>query len=368
MVWLIKTPTLTVRSITSIGVEVPMNFALGTSRGRITKAPLLLIDVATEEGVTGRAYLWSYFPRAMVAIASLLQEIEERTKGERFERPGDLWSKLTERFALIGVQGIVRMAMAGFDVACWDTLAIASGRPLVRLLGGEPRRVLAYNSCGLGLMPADALADEAEQLLANGFRAIKLRLGYPTLDDDLAAVHAVKKRIPEGVALMVDYNQALSADEALKRGRALDREGIAWLEEPIRHDDYAGAAMLKRELNVPIQIGENFSLTSGMQTALDADCCDLVMPDLERIGGITGWRAAAKLAEARGIKMSSHLYPEASAHLLAVTPTAHYLEYVDWAAKIVQEPLKIVGGHAVIPDRPGTGIVWDKAAVERYRV
>jgi mandelate racemase len=368
MPWLIETPTLTVRSITSVGVEVPMNFVLGTSRGRITKAPLLLIDVATEEGVTGRAYLWSYFPRAMVAIASVLAEIEERTKGERFERPTDLWPKLTERFALIGVQGIVRMAMAGFDMACWDALATAAGVPLVRLLGGDPRPVLAYNSCGLGLMPTDALADEAEQLLAGGFRAIKLRLGYPTLEEDLAAVHAVKKRILESVALMVDYNQALSADEALKRGRALDREGIAWLEEPIRHDDYAGAAMLKRELTVPIQIGENFSLIAGMQTALDADSCDLVMPDLERIGGITGWRAAAKLAEARGMKMSSHLYPEASAHLLAVTPTAHYLEYVDWAAQIVQEPLQIVDGHAVIPDRPGTGIVWDKAAVERYRV
>ena len=217
-------------------------------------------------------------------------------------------------------------------------------------------------------MPTPALADEAEKLLARGFRAIKLRLGYPTLDDDLAAVHAVKKRIPDGIALMVDYNQALSADEALKRGRALDRENIAWLEEPIRHDDYAGAAMLKRELNVPIQIGENFSLVAGMQAALDADCCDLVMPDLERIGGVTGWLAAAKLAATRGLKMSSHLYPEASAHLLAVTPTAHCLEYVDWADKIVQEPLKIVDGHAVIPDRPGTGTVWDKAAVERYRV
>ncbi|HEY3595589.1 MAG TPA: enolase C-terminal domain-like protein [Polyangiaceae bacterium] len=344
-----------------------MNFALGTSRGRITRAPLLLIDIATEEGVTGRAYLWAYFPRAMLAIASILKEIEECTQGEPIGRE-EQWSKLAERFALIGVQGIVRMAMAGFDMACWDAVATAADVPLVRLLGGEPRRVLAYNSCGLGLMSTDALADEAEKLLANGFRAIKLRLGYPTLEEDLAAVRAVKKRIPESVALMVDYNQALGIDEASKRGHALDREGIAWLEEPIRHDDYAGAATLKRALNVPIQIGENFSLASGMQTALDADCCDLVMPDLERIGGVTGWLAAAKLAAGRGMKMSSHLYPEASAHLLAVTPTAHYLEYVDWADKIVQEPLKIVDGHAVIPDRPGSGVVWDKAAVERYRI
>ncbi len=344
-----------------------MSFVLGTSRGRITKAPLLLIDVETAEGVTGRSYLWSYFPRAMTAIASLLQEIEERTKGDPIA-PAELWSKLSERFALIGVQGIVRMAMAGFDVACWDALAVAKGVPLVRLLGGEPRPITAYNSCGLGLMPADALADEAEKLLERGFRAIKLRLGYPTLAEDIAAVHAVKKRIPSGVAVMVDYNQALSLDDALARGRALDRENIAWLEEPIRHDDYAGAALIARELTLPVQIGENFSLIAGMQTALDAKACDLVMPDLERIGGVSGWQQAAAFAEECKIRMSSHLYPETSAHLLAVTPTAHFLEYVDWADRVIEEPLQIVNGAAVIPDRPGHGILWNKAAVERYRV
>ena len=360
-------PPLTLRRISAVGVEVPMTFALGTSRGRIVKAPLLLIDIDTAEGVTGRAYLWSYFPRAMVAIASLLKEVEERVQGQPVA-PAELWQGLAERFALIGVQGIVRMAMAGFDIACWDALAVAAGQPLVRLLGGEPKRIPAYNSCGLGLMPQDALADEAEQLLERGFRALKLRLGYPTLAEDLAAVHAVKRRIPAGTALMVDYNQALSLDEALARGRALDRENLAWLEEPIRHDDYAGAALIARELSVPVQIGENFSLIGGMQAALNAKACDLVMPDLERIGGVTGWQQAAELAAKRKIKMSSHLYSETSAHLLAVTPTAHFLEYVDWADKILQEPLRIVDGHAVIPDRPGHGMVWDQAAVERYRV
>ncbi len=360
-------PALTVRTVSAVGVEVPMHFALGTSRGRIVKAPLLLIDVETEEGVTGRAYLWSYFPRAMVAIASILQEVEERAKGEAVV-PGALWTRLAERFALIGVQGVVRMAMAGFDIACWDALAVAANVPLVRLLGGEPRRIPAYNSCGLGLMPTDALADEAEKLLERGFRAIKLRLGYPTLAEDIAAVHAVKKRIPQNVAVMVDYNQALSLDEALVRGRALDRENLAWLEEPIRHDDYAGAALIARELSMSVQIGENFSLLAGMQAALNAKACDLVMPDLERIGGVSGWQQAAAFAAQRKIKMSSHLYSETSAHLLAVTPTAHFLEYVDWADKVVQEPLRIVDGEAVIADRPGHGIVWDKAAVERYRV
>jgi mandelate racemase len=363
----VKAPELTVGRIRAIGVEVPMTHVLGTSRGRISKAPLLLIDVETREGVTGRAYLWSYFRQAMPAIASVLQAVEEHTRGEGVV-PAQLWAKLAERFALIGVQGIVRMAMSGFDVACWDALAVAAGVPLATLLGAKPGRIPAYNSCGLGLMPLDELADEAEKLLAGGFRAVKLRLGYPTLADDLAALHAVRQRIPADVALMVDYNQALSLEEALERGRALDRESIAWLEEPIRHDDYAGSARLARELTVPIQIGENFSLLAGMRAALDAGACDLVMPDLERIGGVSGWLGAAKLADERKIKMSSHLYAETSAHLLAVTPTRHFLEYMDWADRILQEPLRIVDGEAVIPDRPGSGVVWDERAVERYRV
>jgi mandelate racemase len=340
---------------------------LGTSRGTISKAPLLLIDVETDEGVTGRAYLWSYFRQAMPAIASVLQAVEERTVGARI-MPDELWNKLAERFALIGVQGIVRMAMAGFDVACWDALAIAAGLPLATLLGAKPGRVPAYNSCGLGLMALDALADEAEKLLAGGFRAIKLRLGYSTLADDLAAVHAVRRRIPANVALMVDYNQALGVEEALKRGRALDREDICWLEEPIRHDDYAGAAMLARELVVPIQIGENFSETPAMRAALDSGACDLVMPDLERIGGVSGWLSAAKLAAERNVRMSSHLYSEVSAHLLMATPTRHFLEYMDWADKILREPLRIADGDAIVPDRPGNGLVWDDKAVELYRV
>jgi mandelate racemase len=259
--------------------------------------------------------------------------------------------------------------MAGFDTACWDALAIAAGMPLARFLGAEPRPIPAYNSCGLGLMDdLGALAAEAEKLLNGGFRAVKLRLGYPTLEADVAAVRAVRRRIGDGIMLMVDYNQVLPLDEALARGRALDDENIYWLEEPIRHDDYVGAARLKRELKVPIQLGENFSLPAAMEVASDLDAADYVMPDLERIGGVTGWRQAAEIAVARKMPMSSHLFPEVSAHLLAVTPTCHFLEYVDWADVLVEEPLVIADGHAVVPQRPGNGLTWNDDAVERYRL
>lgn len=362
-------PVLTVRAIRATPVEVPLNFVLGTSQAAVRKAPLLLIDLETEEGVTGRTYLFCYLAAAAPGIVSILGEVERLTRGEKID-PAALWAKLTPRFTLIGVQGIVRMALAGFDTACWDALAIAAGVPLVRLLGAEPRPIPAYNSCGLGLMDdLGALAAEAETLLAmGGFGAVKLRLGYPTLEKDIAAVRAVRRRIGEAAKLMVDYNQALSVEEALARGRALDAEGIYWLEEPTRHDDYAGAASLARALDVPIQLGENFSLPAAMAVALDQGAADVVMPDLERIGGVTGWRQAAEIAAAWRVPMSSHLFPEVSAHLLAATPTCHFLEYVDWANALVQEPLVITDGHAVVPERAGNGLVWDGDAVKHHRM
>jgi mandelate racemase len=345
-----------------------MTYVLGTSVQAVREAPLLLVDLETEEGVTGRAYQFCYLPAAAPAIVTMLEEVLRTVKGDALD-PEAQWEKLARRFILIGVQGIVRMAMAMFDVAAWDALARAAGKPLAVYLGASTAPVPAYNSCGLGLKDSPAaVADEAEKLLAGGFRGIKLRLGYSTLEADLAAARAVRARVPAGVAVMTDFNQALTVEEAILRGRALDGEGIDWIEEPVRHDDYAGCARIAAAVEAPVQIGENFSQVYDMERALAARACDLVMPDLERIGGVTGWRRAAGLARASGVKMSSHLYPEVSAHLLAATPTAHWLEYVDWANAIVKEPLAIAGGNAVIPQRPGNGLEWDEAAVRRYRM
>jgi mandelate racemase len=310
--------------------------------------------------------LFSIGKNNLKPIAALLEAMAEMLKGDAVA-PFEIEKKLRARYTLLGVHNIVLFAMAAIDMCAWDALGQALGEPVVRLLGGEPRPVRAYNSNGLGIQKTKDLIEEAEQLLAEGFSAVKLRLGRPSAAADIEALRAVKKAIGPKVTLMVDFNQALTVAEAIRRGRMIDEEGgVLWIEEPIRADDYAGCAKLAREVATPIQIGENFMGAEQMAQAIAAGCCDYVMPDAQRIGGVTGWMRAAALAQGAGLEMSSHLFPEASVQLLAVTPTCHWLEYVDWANPVLEAPLRIEKGHAVGVAGPGLGMKWNEKAVKKF--
>lgn len=360
-----KIEKLRIRNIKPRCVVAPMKLPLATSTGAIDGAPLVLVDVETDGGITGRAYLFAVGRHNLAPIAKLVKAMGEMLKSDVLA-PFEIEKKLRAKYTLLGVHNIVLFAMSGIDMAAWDALGQALGQPLVRLLGATPRPVRAYNSKGLGIMPPAKLASEAKQLVDEGFDAVKLRLGRAEAQDDIAALRAVKKAIGPKVTLMVDFNQALSVSEAIRRGHMLDAEGgLLWIEEPVRADDFAGCARVAAEVATPIQIGENFMGPEQMAQALAAGSCDFVMPDAQRIGGVTGWMRAAALAQAAGVEMSSHLFPEASCHLLAVTPTAHWLEYVDWADAILEEPLRVKQGYIAIPDRPGLGMRWDERAVAK---
>jgi mandelate racemase len=356
---------LRIRNLRARPVLVPFKRPPVSASGGIPAAALVLIDLETDGGVTGRSYVFGFASWTLGPIVGCLQAMLEMIKGDALA-PLEIEAKLRARLTLLDTPGLVGLALAGVDMAAWDALAQAHGVPLVSLLGGAVRPIAAYNSTGLWVQPVDGLADEAEALLAAGFRAVKLRLGRDDGAEDLAAVRAVKTRIGDGVTLMCDFNQRLTVNEAILRGRALDGEGLYWIEEPVRHDDYEGYARIAAEVATPIQTGENLVDTFEMAKAIAARSLDFVMPDVQRIGGVTGWLRAAALAHAHGIEMSSHLFPEFSVHLLGVTPTCHWLEFMDWAEPVIQEPIRVKDGFAQIPDRPGAGIAWNEDAVKRY--
>jgi mandelate racemase len=356
-----------IKRIVARAVIVPINLPLQTSTAAVNTAPLVLIDCETEHGVRGHSYVFSITPAALRPLAAMVNEMATMLAGDELI-PSDIERKLTQKFALLGLAGLQRLAQAGIDMAAWDALARARNLPLARLLGGVPKPIRAYNSKGLGIMPAGKVADEAKKLLEEGFHAAKIRLGRPDANEDLETVRAVRKAVGHSVTLMCDYNQCLTVTEAIRRCRMLDDEGLLWIEEPVRHDDYAGCARVAAEIRTPIQIGENFESAFAMQAAISHRASDYVMPDVQRIGGVTGWLRAASLAHANGLEMSTHLFSEISAQLMTVTPTAHWLEYVDWANAILREPLTIKDGHVLPTEQPGSGVEWDEKAVEKYLV
>jgi len=358
---------LRIHSLRVRAVMAPMRRRLATASGGVAQAPLLLIDLATEEGVTGVSYVFLPHPAALKPMVVLLEEMLPLIKG-MVVAPVAIEQHLRQRFVLLGGSGLVTLAIAGIDMAAWDALGKAAGLPLVRLLGGEPRPVQAYNSTGLGIMGAKRAAKEAVELLEFGFTAIKLRLGYPTPEEDVAVTRAVVKAVPDGTVVMSDYNQALTVTEAIRRGHALDDEGLYWIEEPTRADDFAGNAAIARAIRTPVQIGENFWSERDFQKALAAGSCDYAMPDVTKIGGVSAWMRCAALAEAHGMKLSTHLFAEVSAHMICAAPTAHFLEYMDWADPVLQEPYRIKDGHITIPDRPGNGMAWDEGKVAKLLV
>jgi mandelate racemase len=358
---------LTIRGLVVHAVDVPMNRPLKTGGGEVGSAAMVLIDLLTEEGVTGCSYLFCPTPLVLKPLAKLLSNLAPLIEGDLLA-PVEIERKLQKTFRLLGPQGLSAMAIAGIDMAAWDALAKSCEMPLVRLLGGQSSRIPAYNSCGLGMIGSERAAEEAQELLAPGFSAIKVRLGDKELETDLEVVRAVRDSVGEEVVLMADYNQSLSVAEASRRAAALEDEGLYWIEEPTRADDYSGHAQIRCDTKTPIQIGENWWGPHEAAKSIDAGASDYVMPDAIKIGGVTGWLRTSALAGAAGIPLSSHLFPEVSAHLLAVSPTRHWLEYVDWAAPILEKQLEIEDGYASSPDAAGIGISWDVGAVQRYSV
>ena len=258
------------------------------------------------------------------------------------------------------------MALAAVDMALWDALARRHAVPLAALLGGAPRPIRAYGAVGYdGELQS---ARVAEDWARRGFGGVKAKIGYPDVREDLAVVRAMRQAVGPDVAIMVDYNQSLEPADAVERLRRLDDEGLAWIEEPTLAHDFVGHARIAREIRTPIQCGENWWGALDFQHAIDAQASDHMMPDAMKVGGVTGWLRVAALAQPRGIRLSSHLWPELSAQLLSVTPTAHWLEYADWWNPILRDPLVIEQGVARPTDRAGSGCAWNQNAVDAYLV
>ena len=356
--------TPTIRGVKARAVVAPISRPVKNAFGSIEAAPLVLIDVATDQGATGRSYIFAYTAVTLKPLVHLIDEIGKELVG-RAIAPLDLMSAMDARFRLLGWQGLVGMAVSGLDMAFWDGLGKIAGKPLVELLGGSVRPIKAYDSYGA----VDPKADERDlrRSLELGFRGIKIKGGLGDAATDERIVKGVRALLGPDIALMIDFNQSLDPAEALRRIARLAPYDLAWVEEPVPQENLFGHAEVRKSSSIPIQAGENWWFPRGFAEAIAVGASDLIMPDLMKVGGVSGWLRVAGQAEAASIPMSSHLFAEASAHMLAVTPTAHWLEVLDLAASILADPIKINDGMLTARG-PGLGLEWNETAVSKYLV
>lgn len=347
-------------------VCVPMKQPHQTAGGVISESPLVLTDIVTEEGVVGHSIIFTYTRAALKPTADLIKSLEPLIVGQPLA-PRAMEQELAKRFRLLGTQGLVGIALSAIDMAMWDALARSSNKSLVQLLGGvDNKSIPAYGAIGYdGAIDSAKVAEGWAKL---GFGGVKAKIGYPTVQEDLTVIRAIRSAVGDNMSIMVDYNQSLTPIEAIERLRALENEGLTWVEEPTLAHDYVGHARISREIKTPIQCGENWWGTLDMQHAIDAEASDYMMPDVMKIGGVSGWLRAADLAQSRNILLSNHLWPEISTQLLSLTPTAHWLEYADWWNPILKQPLQVKNGMVTAENMSGTGVDWNEKAVSKYSI
>ncbi len=342
-----------------------------TAGGRAVDANWhVLARVTTSDGVEGIGYIVYPRPDLMTAIGQAARELGEALTGMSVLEPEAAWERLARRGDWIGPGGLLHAALAPLDIAVWDAHGKTLGQPLYRLLGGYRDRVPTYASDGMwvSLSPAE-LAAAAQQHAADGFDAVKLRIGKePTAEAEARRVQAVREAVGPRVKIMVDAVESWSLAYARRAGRVLQDAGVAWLEDPVHHHDVAGLAELRRALEIPITGGEHLYHLDAFRALLDARAVDVVILDLARVGGITPWRRVAALAHAHHIPVCGHVVPEIQIHLLAAVANGYMVEYVPRSAAILQAMPRREGTDLVAPSAPGLGIALDEAAVKRSQV
>ena len=333
-----------------------------TASGTLEAAPLVLIDIELDDDVVGSAYVFAYSPAALRPLANLVSNIADGLIGETGD-PSAVYNRLDGQFRLLGNQGLVAMALSGIDMALWDALGKRETKPLCELLGGSPRPINVYDS--LGQMPPDETAREVEKSLRRGFRAFKVKAGHEDANVDVSVVRAIREVAGTDVWVAIDFNQAFDPAEAVQRLKALEHENLAWIEEPVHATDFLGHAMIRSQVQMPVQTGENWWGVADMKKAIAAGASDFAMPDVMKIGGVTGWLEAGRIAENASIPIASHLFVEISSHLLSVTPTAMILEWFDIAGTIVANSPIVSEGTVTASSTAGIGVDWNEAAIAK---
>lgn len=334
---------------------------IGSALGQIHSFGCILVFVHCDNGVVGENLVFTLNARRTRVLQSMIEELGDLVVGRDAGHIAGFWARAWKDINFLGHKGVPVVGISALDGALWDALGKMSNLPLYRILGGAQDRVPAYHSGGLWLSSSDReLVTEAESFVAAGFKAMKMRLGSPDPATDIARVRAVRAAIGPRIKLMADGNQGLNESQAIRLGRALEEFDLTWFEEPLPAWDLDGLARVAAALDTPIASGETEYTRYGFRRMLELRSADVLMPDLQRVGGVSEFMRVGHMAESYDIPVSSHLFPETSLQVLGALANTIYLEYMPWFSKLYNEPIEFADGQAIVPERPGWGFTFNQ--------
>ena len=350
-----------IASFETMAVRIPRE--PGPSAPR-EEADYVTLRLRTDDGIEGIAYAGFASTLVTKALKEMVDALAAETVGADPHAVEAIGRNLARRAGGGSPAGLVTRAISAIDVALWDIRGKALGMPVWKLLGADSGSVPTYASGFLWRhYDLEALATTAADLVGQGFRAMKFRMGAEaSAQAELARLRTMREAVGPDVDIMVDINQGWDVNRAITVGRGMAEYGLFWLEDPVHFQDYAGLARIADALDTPIAAGEYHYGVEPFRHMLEARSIDIVMVDLLRVGGITQWMKAAHMAEAYNLPVVTHLAPEILGHALAAAPNGLYVEHMPWAFALFEEvpQLDPATGRLVMPDEPGLGLRFDE--------
>lgn len=350
--------------------RVPLPFTLSDStHGEITHFELITMRVTDADGMTGLGYTYTVDSGGTAVHALVERYLSPVVIGRDADRIEEAWQAMWWALHFGGRGGQTSLAIAAVDISLWDLAAKRARAPLWRHLGGYDPAVPCYAG-GIDLQFTEPeLLAQADRFQAEGFRAIKMKVGRPSLREDAARVRAMRRHLGDDFPLMADANMRWSADTAIRAAGLMADSDLVWLEEPTIPDDIAGHVRILREGGHPIAAGENLHSLNEFKELIAQGGVSYPEPDVATCGGVTVFMKVAALAEAFNLPVTSHGVHDLTVHLLAACPNRSFLEIHGFGLdRFIAEPMAMVDGRAIAPERPGHGVALDFAALEAFRI
>jgi len=328
-----------------------------------------IVRITCDDGVEGVGYTYTIGTGGSSVVALLRDHLAPKLIGRDPDCIEAIWKDLFFHTHATAVGAITALSLAAIDTALWDLRCKRTKLPLWKAAGGAQLKVPVYTTEGGWLhLPTESLVAQTLEAKAQGFRGAKLKVGKPHVSEDVARLAAVREAVGGAFEIMVDANQCFNVSEAIRRARAFEPFGLAWLEEPLPAEDLAGHIELAAHTAIPIAVGESIYHPSHFREYLERDACSIVQVDCARIGGITPWLKVAHLAETFNVAVCPHFLMELHVSLTAAAPNAAWVEYIPQLDDITTSRLAIGEGFALAPSSPGLGIDWDFAAIDKRAV